>query len=67
MALGSVAGQVMMDQKNLEVERATIDMVELVRSYPLENAALQAVDEEVDLLMDHYQRLMYVANIVCKM
>ena len=48
-----------MDQKNLEVERAVIDLVEQVQAYPLESSVSDVIDEEIDVLMDHYQRLMY--------
>jgi hypothetical protein len=50
--------QVLMDQKNLEVERAVIDLVEQVQAYPLESSVSDVIDEEIDVLMDHYQRLM---------
>ena len=52
----------MMDTKNLEIERATNDLIELIRSYPLEETLPDArYDEEAQKLRDHYQRLMYLA------
>jgi len=52
----------MMDAKNLEVERATSDLIELVRNYPLEETPPDPnYDEQAQKLSDHYQRLMYLA------
>ena len=52
----------MMDTKNLEVERATEDLIELVRNYPLDDTRQDPhYDEKAQKLRDHYQRLMYLA------
>jgi len=52
----------MIDAKNLEVERATTDLIELVRNYPLEDTCLDpAYDDHALKLVSHYQRLMYLA------
>ena len=54
----------LLDSKNLEVERAVADLVEMVRSFPLEMD--ESVDEtEVQLVKDHWQRQMYLAILSC--
>jgi dynein heavy chain len=51
----------MMDAKNLEVERAVIDLIELIRNHPLEETPIDPnYDEEARHILDHYQKLMYL-------
>ncbi len=55
---------ILLDAKNLEVERAVGDLVEMVRSFPLELE--DSVDEsEIQLMKDHWQRQMYLAILSC--
>ena len=52
----------MMDAKNLEVERAVEDLINVVLSFPLEDAGgAQISDDTIQKLRDHYSRLMYLA------
>ena len=53
---------VLMDAKNLEVERAVGDLINVVISFPLdEGGRAQVSDDTVQKLRDHYSRLMYLA------
>ena len=53
---------VLMDAKNLEVERAVGDLIKVVLSFPLdEGGRAQVSDDTVQKLRDHYSRLMYLA------
>jgi dynein heavy chain len=52
----------MMDAKNLEVERAVEDLINVVLSFPMEDFGSASIsDETVQKLRDHYSRLMYLA------
>jgi dynein heavy chain len=52
----------MMDAKNLEVERAVEDLINVVLSFPMEDFGSASISEEtVQKLRDHYSRLMYLA------
>ena len=52
----------MMDAKNLEVERAVEDLINIVLSFPMEDFGSASIsDETVQKLRDHYSRLMYLA------
>ena len=50
----------MMDAKNLEVERAVEDLINVVLSFPMEDSGgAQISDDTIQKLRDHYSRLMY--------
>ena len=52
----------MMDTKNLEVERACNDLIDLVQNYPLEDTPQDGYFEQhAQHFKDHYQKLMYLA------
>ena len=52
----------MMDAKNLEVERAVNDLIDLIRNYPLGDTKPDPdYDESASKIREHYQRLMYLA------
>lgn len=52
----------MLDSKNLGVERATNDLIELVRSFVLDDVGPDPeMGENAQKLKDHYNRLMYLA------
>ena len=52
----------MMDAKNLEVERAVEDLINVVLSFPMEDSGgAQISDDTIQKLRDHYSRLMYLA------
>mmetsp|Transcript_13743 Transcript_13743/g.31844 ORF Transcript_13743/g.31844 Transcript_13743/m.31844 type:complete len:4493 (+) Transcript_13743:136-13614(+) len=50
-----------MDAKNLEVERAVSDLIDLVLSFPLEVQDVVNTEEQVLKLREHYSRVMYLA------
>ena len=53
---------VLMDAKNLEVERAVDDLVTVVLSFPMDDGVRPTIAEDViQKLRDHYSRLMYLA------
>jgi len=53
---------VLMDAKNLEVERAVEDLINVVLSFPMDEGARASVAEDtIQKLRDHYSRLMYLA------
>ena len=51
----------LMDQRNLQVERAVDDLVDTVVNFPLESEDLQPDTNEINKLRSHYERLMYTA------
>jgi dynein heavy chain len=52
----------MMDTKNLEVERACNDLIDLVQNYPLEDTPQDGhFEQHAQHFKDHYQKLMYLA------
>eukprot|EP00960_Hanusia_phi_P069522 767109-Hanusia_phi.AAC.3 len=52
----------MMDAKNLEVERAVEDLINIVLNFPIEDTEVSSISEEtIQKLRDHYSRLMYLA------
>jgi len=53
---------VLMDAKNLEVERAVEDLINVVVSFPMDEGSCPNVaDDTIQKLRDHYSRLMYLA------
>ena len=51
----------LMDQSNLQVERAVDDMIDTVVNFPLEGEDLVPDHNETNKLRSHYERLMYTA------
>eukprot|EP00899_Mesostigma_viride_P009796 jgi/Mesvir1/18818/Mv04309-RA.2 len=51
----------LMDVRNMEVERAVLDLIDLVSSYPRENSEMQISPDLIAKFKKHYSRLMYQA------
>ena len=53
-------------EKNLEVERAVGDLIQVVKNYPLVKAVPEINQEDVDRLQQHYNHFLYQGEQRCQ-